>query len=50
MDEEWFTSLDEDSKDVIRKTISSLRENVIEAEVNLLKLDMMIYELRLEDE
>lgn len=45
MDQDWFTSLDEDSKNVIRNTLSSLRENVIEAEVNLLKLDIMIYEM-----
>jgi hypothetical protein len=45
MDEDWFTQLDEDSKNVMRETLSSLRKNVIEAEVLLLKLDIMIYEM-----
>jgi hypothetical protein len=44
MDEDWFTSLDESSKNVIRNTIASLKNNVIEAEVELLKLDIIIYE------
>jgi hypothetical protein len=46
MDEDWFTSLDEASKNVVRNTIDNLRNNVIEAEVELLKLEIMIYEMR----
>lgn len=46
MDEDWFTSLDEASKNVVRNTIDNLRNNVIEAEVQLLKLEIMIYEMR----
>ncbi len=45
MDEDWFTSLDEASKNVVRNTIDNLRNNVIEAEVELLKLEIMIYEM-----
>jgi hypothetical protein len=45
MDEDWFTSLDEASKNVVRNTIDNLRNNVIEAEVQLLKLEIMIYEM-----
>jgi hypothetical protein len=45
MNEDWFTSLDEASKNVVRNTIDNLRNNVIEAEVQLLKLEIMIYEM-----
>jgi len=45
LDEDWFSSLDEASKNVVRNTIDNLRNNVIEAEVELLKLEIMIYEM-----